>query len=129
MQGDPFTMVIALDKSGNANGELYVDDGKSYQHEKGFYYHVQLNFTMNGKKGVFKSKALEVEGWGKSVVDMPRSIGGRVERILLVAGGAFKPKSINVGSKALSFKSEGNFVEVKDPKVEIGKEWQVDFEF
>lgn len=35
MKKDPFTLRIALDKSSNARGELYIDDGVSYNHEQG----------------------------------------------------------------------------------------------
>jgi len=30
MATDPITLIIALDKAGQAAGELYVDDGRSY---------------------------------------------------------------------------------------------------
>ncbi|KAI4180650.1 MAG: hypothetical protein L6R41_007093 [Letrouitia leprolyta] len=39
MKWDPYTLVIALDKNGNAEGELYVDDGESFEFQKGAYIH------------------------------------------------------------------------------------------
>ncbi|EJD08185.1 alpha-glucosidase [Fomitiporia mediterranea MF3/22] len=35
MKNDPFTLRVALDTSCNARGELYLDDGESYSHERG----------------------------------------------------------------------------------------------
>jgi alpha 1,3-glucosidase len=32
---DPFTLCVALSKAGSACGELYLDDGVTYSHEKG----------------------------------------------------------------------------------------------
>ena len=34
MKLDPYTIRVALDKSGNAKGELYIDDGDSYDYRK-----------------------------------------------------------------------------------------------
>lgn len=35
MKQDPFTIRVALSKSSTAKGELYLDDGETYAHEKG----------------------------------------------------------------------------------------------
>ena len=35
MRGDPFTLRVALDKGAKAKGELYLDEGDGYMHEKG----------------------------------------------------------------------------------------------
>jgi alpha 1,3-glucosidase len=33
MKDDPYTLVVALNANGAADGELYVDDGKSYDYQ------------------------------------------------------------------------------------------------
>ena len=38
-QDDPYTLVVALDSKGCAEGELYVDDGKSFAFERGVFAH------------------------------------------------------------------------------------------
>lgn len=48
MANDPYTLVIALNSSQAAEGELYIDDGKSYDYEKGAYIHRKFIFS-NGK--------------------------------------------------------------------------------
>ncbi|KAJ6815921.1 putative glucan 1,3-alpha-glucosidase [Iris pallida] len=44
MAKDPYTLVIALNSSLAAQGELYIDDGKSYDFEHGAYIHRQFSF-------------------------------------------------------------------------------------
>ncbi|KAK9816687.1 hypothetical protein WJX72_003707 [[Myrmecia] bisecta] len=44
MANDPFTLVIALDDTGSAEGQLYVDDGHSFAFERGVFAHRQLTF-------------------------------------------------------------------------------------
>ncbi|KAM7513895.1 hypothetical protein LguiA_003478 [Lonicera macranthoides] len=39
MENDPITLVIALNSSQAAEGELYIDDGKSFDFEKGAFIH------------------------------------------------------------------------------------------
>lgn len=33
MAKDPLTLVVALDRSGGARGDLYMDDGRSYAYQ------------------------------------------------------------------------------------------------
>lgn len=49
MAGDPITLVIALDKAGQAWGELYVDDGRSYAFLRGAYAYRSFHFTADGR--------------------------------------------------------------------------------
>jgi alpha 1,3-glucosidase len=45
---DPFTLIIAVDGQENAEGELYVDDGESFEYVTGSYIHRTFRFTRNG---------------------------------------------------------------------------------
>ena len=51
---DPFTLLVALDASGNAHGQLYLDDGHSMAYERGIFSHVAYDF----KGGVLSSSDL-----------------------------------------------------------------------
>ncbi|RKP27115.1 glycosyl hydrolases family 31-domain-containing protein, partial [Syncephalis pseudoplumigaleata] len=44
MKDDPFTLIVALDKNGTAQGELYTDDGVSYDFLDGSYIHRRFTF-------------------------------------------------------------------------------------
>jgi len=45
MTNDPYTLVVALDSQGEANGELYVDDYKSFQYRQGQYMYRKFSFS------------------------------------------------------------------------------------
>ncbi|CAM8986521.1 unnamed protein product [Rhodiola kirilowii] len=48
MVNDPYTLVIAVNSSQAAEGELYVDDGKTFEFAKGGFIHRRFVFS-NGK--------------------------------------------------------------------------------
>lgn len=58
MKLDPFTLRVALDSRGTARGELYLDDGESYSHEKGDL--IWREFLASSAKGKAKAKALRI---------------------------------------------------------------------
>ncbi|KAL9257322.1 putative glucan 1,3-alpha-glucosidase [Drosera capensis] len=45
MTNDPYTLVIALNSSRSAEGELYIDDGKSFEFQRGAYIHRRFIFS------------------------------------------------------------------------------------
>ncbi|CAG8644407.1 22835_t:CDS:2 [Dentiscutata erythropus] len=45
MHLDPFTLVIALNENGEATGSLYLDDGETYNYEKGYFVYRQFKFS------------------------------------------------------------------------------------
>jgi len=47
MEKDPFTLVVALDASGKAEGYLYLDDGSSYDYLKGAYIFRKFSYSNN----------------------------------------------------------------------------------
>eukprot|EP00741_Cyanophora_paradoxa_P006746 tig00001038_g6525.t1 len=42
---DPYTLLVALDSAGRAEGELYVDDGRSYAYQRGGFIHRAFSFA------------------------------------------------------------------------------------
>lgn len=127
MEGDPFTLLIALDENAQAKGFLYVDDGKSYRHEKGDYHYVDFSFAGS----VLTSSALNVKSWGTKRESAASEYGGRVERLILIGypGSLTKIEAkSDLGEWDLSFtvKAAGHVV-VKDPKVLIGTPFSINF--
>lgn len=45
MSTDPYTLVVALDSSGSAAGELYMDDGSSFDYQSGAYVLRRITFS------------------------------------------------------------------------------------
>ncbi|KAF8064543.1 PSL5 [Scenedesmus sp. PABB004] len=54
MGSDPFTLVVALDGSGSASGDLYVDDGASFAFAAGHYLHRRFTYA----RGVLSCDAM-----------------------------------------------------------------------
>ena len=50
MKYDPFTLRVALDKGGNARGELYLDDGESYNYRQGEFVWREFTAEHSSKK-------------------------------------------------------------------------------
>ncbi|CAG8642958.1 19024_t:CDS:10, partial [Racocetra persica] len=88
MRTDPFTLLIALDKNGKATGSLYLDDGETYDYEKGHFVHLQFNFEAR----ILTSESLSLLKNDKNLY--AKSINSvRVERII-VLGLDVKPTNI-----------------------------------
>ena len=153
MKHDPFTLRVALSKAGTARGELYLDDGESYNHMKGQF--VWREFI--AEKSSKKSKTLHLSSrdlgaakpneavdsvtlkiydpandYTKNIADV------RVEKIVIVGLSAM-PSSVKVqgGQElrweytpgvSLSGKNEGaaSLLTIKDPKLLIIKDWSIE---
>jgi len=130
MRWDPYTLVIVLDKSGNAKGELYVDDGETFDYQQGAYIHRSFEFS----NGVLESKDLGTKG---KLTDkyhkMMKNVG--VEKVVIV--GALKSwegkASVKAGKEEVGFEFHGEqggkaaWAVVKKPGVKIGEDWRIEF--
>lgn len=148
MKKDPFTLRIALDKSSNARGELYIDDGVSYNHEQGQIVWREFKAAKAGKgikissHDLAKTKPIEaIDGVALTTYnpanEFAQSISHvRVEKIV-VLGLEKKPSSVKVAGgevefefvagEAASSKKEGtsSVLTIKDPKVSIVTDWEI----
>jgi len=154
MKRDPFTLRVALSNSGTARGELYLDDGESYNHMKGQF--VWREFVAEKSKstktlklssrdlGAAKPKEA-VDGVALQTYDptneYAKSIAEiRVEKIVIV-GLSAKPSSVKIqGGQELIWeyisgvasgeKKEGaaSLLVIRDPKVLIIKDWSIEIE-
>ena len=80
MANDPFTLWVALNSSGSAEGDLYIDDGHSFVYQRGSYLHRQFSFS----KGVLKNKAAETSAAVMSIKAGKLSMSNTIERIVVV---------------------------------------------
>ncbi|KAJ5318042.1 hypothetical protein PENANT_c004G08767 [Penicillium antarcticum] len=136
MRWDPYTLVITLDKNGEAEGSLYVDDGETFDYERGAYIH--RNFHYLGS--VLSSEDVGTKG-PKTAEYLKTMAGVTVERVIIVDPPAeWKNKEtvtvIEDGSKAGSTASlefyeqplgQASYAVVKKPDVGIGKTWRIEF--
>ena len=84
MRWDPFTLVVALDKAGNAQGTLYLDDGESFDYTSGAYIH--RRFTFSGLSAELVSEEFEIgRKEGKLTARYKKEMYGvRVEKVVIV---------------------------------------------
>jgi len=153
MKKDPFTLHVALDKSGNAQGELYLDDGETYAHQKGHF--IWRKFTASSLDN--KSKGIRVSStnlaketstseavYGAEVAvyepanNYAKSVESvRVEKIVIL-GLSKKPSKVKTNSGttlqwayedgvASSGKKDGlaSVLTIKDPHVSIINDWSI----
>ena len=141
MKFDPFTLVIVLGNSGDAEGTLYLDDGESFDYKDGAYIHRRFqyqgasaeltseDFATSGKKTKEYLKQMEKVRVEKIVIiGVPDSWKSKVE-----VGISQNQGGHNAGSKKapLEFhaREEGKaaWVSVRDPGVQIGAGWKIAF--
>ena len=148
MKRDPFTLKVALSQSGSARGELYLDDGESYDHREGNF--VWREFVAESTKKVVKisSKDLASRNADRAVdgVELATYDGGnhfanalkgvRVERIV-VLGLKNRPSKVTLGNTDLEFTFEDGVaavgrkegvaskLTVKNPGGIIASDWTV----
>ncbi|KAL0350372.1 UNVERIFIED_CONTAM: putative glucan 1,3-alpha-glucosidase [Sesamum radiatum] len=127
MENDPYTLVIALNSSKAAEGELYVDDGKSFQFQKGAYIH--RHFTFSNGKLTSSNLGPVTTGHSKFASGCP------VERIILL-GLSPEPKTgfVEPGNEKVDIESgplvlrEGkgqSVLTIRKPNVRISDDWTI----
>ncbi|XP_074861552.1 neutral alpha-glucosidase AB isoform X2 [Carettochelys insculpta] len=119
MHHDPFTLYVALSPQGTAEGDLFIDDGHTYNFEsKAQYLHRHFSFASNtltarsaDPKGVFESPA-----W--------------IERVVIL--GAGKPAAVLLRQPGLpetrldfQHQPETSVLTLRKPGVNIGADWSI----
>ncbi|KAG1472197.1 hypothetical protein G6F56_001684 [Rhizopus delemar] len=109
MRHDPFTLVIAQDSQGQAEGNLYLDDEETYSYQKGIYTYTSFQYTQ-------QQLTCQTEG-DPSFMTEPI----RVERIRIL--GVKAPQGVKVIqgsiSRELKFTVDENVLTIKDPKLSV----------
>ncbi|KAI9822527.1 MAG: hypothetical protein M1827_000246 [Pycnora praestabilis] len=138
MRWDPFTLVVVMDKAGNAEGSLYLDDGETFDYQSGAYIHRKFSFDKASSS--LASEDLGTKG-SKTAAYLKTMAKVRVEKVVVIgARNEWAAKKdvmiIEDGSKTAAradfsyHAAEGNkgaWVVVRDPKVAIGNSWKIDF--
>ncbi|KAG6015238.1 hypothetical protein E4U54_003917 [Claviceps lovelessii] len=105
MRFDDYTLVLTMSKDGSAEGDLYADDGDTFDHEKGQYIYRKFNLA----DGTLKStdaegrdvRSIKPGRWLKAMQEV------YVDRIVVVGA----PASLN--KQQVSIESEGRTWAVK----------------
>ncbi|KAK4788494.1 hypothetical protein SAY86_019813 [Trapa natans] len=127
MTNDPYTLVIALNSSKVAEGELYIDDGKSFNFKQGAYIHRRFVF----KDGKLTSSDARNSFSGKLRFNSDCTI----ERIIIL-GHAAGPKNalvepenlkleIELGPLQLHGRSGPAVLTIRKPGVLVTSDWTI----
>ncbi|TKS72276.1 Neutral alpha-glucosidase AB [Collichthys lucidus] len=117
MEHDPYTLYVALNPKRTAEGELYVDDGHTFNYEKKEFIHRRLSFANN----VLSSVNL--------APDAHFSTRSWIERIIIL--GASKPGKVTLIAGAQESQLEFEFdasmsvLTIRKPGMNAGVDWTV----
>jgi alpha 1,3-glucosidase len=139
MKADPYTLVVVLGDSGDASGELYIDDGETFDYQQGAFIHRKFQFDWASNALASVDAAPEKGKLYDKIAKAMHKV--RVERVLVVnAPKAWKDKKKVVVMRGgtekmtkadLKFyqgdKGHASWAVVKDPKVGIGSDWSISF--
>ncbi|ODA82453.1 hypothetical protein RJ55_00960 [Drechmeria coniospora] len=105
MRFDDYTLVVSVSKSGGAEGELYADDGDSFEHEKGQYIYRKFSLVGNKLSSVDAegrdAASVKAGSWLKAMREV------YVDRVIVVGA----PSEWN--KKEVQIRSEGRTWSVK----------------
>ncbi|OQO15224.1 hypothetical protein B0A48_00607 [Cryoendolithus antarcticus] len=146
MKWDPFTLVVVIGHSGDAEGTLYLDDGESFDFQEGAYIH--RKFAFSTAAGSLQSEDLTTAGTStsKKVKAYLASMAQvHVEKVIIVgAPSAWQSKAkVQVSETASGSSSSATkdvpfefvakdggkaaYAVVKNPGVAIGAGWKIQF--
>ena len=142
MKYDPFTLVVVLGTSGDAEGILYLDDGESYDYQEGASIH--RAFRYKAATSSLTSIDLQEKAGKKTKEYLKTMEKVRVEKVIVVgAPDAWKGKTEvevveEIGGKSAGTKKVGldfhekeggkaAYAVVRDPGVHIGGGWKIQF--
>lgn len=130
MKWDPYTLVVTLNKAGTAYGELYVDDGETFDYQSGAY--IKRAFTY--ADGILESKDISIKGkLTDKYVKAMKKVG--IEKIIVIGA----PKEWE-GMQSVMFgtaihraeyhagrNGKAAWAVVKAPKASIGEDFRIKF--
>ncbi|KAJ3384794.1 hypothetical protein HDU84_002633 [Entophlyctis sp. JEL0112] len=121
---DPVTLVIAVDGARTASGQMYADDGHTFEHATRQAYLLARfdysNGVLRGTRGAGDAKAAD-GGWAHARVERVLLVGvpDAVKSVVAVAAGDRSRLEFSRGADGV--------IVVKDPKVVVGAEWEIIF--
>ena len=121
MYSDPYTLYVALDTSGNAYGDLYMDDEHSFDHDKTNSYGL-AKFSVDMQKGMISNNVLNgTSNWAQN-----EAKSRMIERIVIM-GANTAPKSFSSGNQSIDFHydSTTEVIVLRKPGVSAVMDWEI----
>jgi len=117
MENDPFTLVIALDEKGEAEGRLYYDDGHTFNYKNGEYY--ISKFTFSGTTLTCTSEG-------------PYATPATVERVVIIGLNNKPDRATSTAGQNTNkcvVLDHGSSVVIRKPDLPVNTNWKIDLMF
>lgn len=117
MATDPYTLVVALNADGEAFGELYTDDGKSYNYENGAFTLTKFLYAKDGLESIVSAGGdTNYVGWKNAI-----------ERIVIMGVENGSIHAMNIEGRNVEFEEDADIktIIVRKPGVTIGSNWRL----
>ncbi|KAJ1911391.1 glucosidase II [Mycoemilia scoparia] len=133
MRNDPYTLHIYVDEDGSAKGDLYIDDGETFDFEKGGYIHSSFEFSENklvsSQNQDPKDVSIDAEVRNKYRESVEHI---RIERIIVVGYQKVAAKAFISDSQGADREVDveedpitGSLV-VRNPSVSVAHDWTIE---
>uniref|UniRef100_A0A1A7YRW6 Glucosidase, alpha, neutral AB n=1 Tax=Iconisemion striatum TaxID=60296 RepID=A0A1A7YRW6_9TELE len=118
MEHDPYTLFVALNAQRTAEGELYIDDGHTFNYENKEFIHRRLLFSNNvlSSVNVATEARFTTNSW--------------IERVIIL--GASKPRKVTLktadGNKSqldFDFDASTTVLTIRKPSMNAGEDWNM----
>ncbi|KAG6197668.1 hypothetical protein E4U10_008057 [Claviceps purpurea] len=137
MRFDDYTLVVALSRDGSAEGDLYADDGDTFEHEEGQYiyrrFHLQGNTLASTDAEGRDAKSIKAGKWLEAMREV------YVDRIIIVGAPAvLNREEVSIESEGRTWgvkveyhaaeKGRAAFAVLGRVGARIGEDWRIGFE-
>ena len=134
MRFDDYTVVVSVSKSGTAEGELYVDDGDTFDHEKGQFIHRKFRLdskTLSSSDADGRdAKSVKPDTWLKAMKEV------YVNKIVVVGAPAtWNRKEVQIESEGRTWSAKVQYQPAEKGRAayavvgrvgsRIGEDWSV----
>nr|AAU87580.1 glucosidase II alpha subunit [Trichoderma reesei] len=134
MRFDPYTLVVSVSKDGQAEGELYVDDGDSYEYQDGQYIHRQFSLKDDVLSSVDAegrdTRKIKPGKWLKAMQNV------HIDKIIIVgAPASWDREAVQIESDGRAWaaqvvyhaadKDRAAFATVTHVKARVGDDWSI----
>ncbi|KAL6225500.1 hypothetical protein ACLB2K_004350 [Fragaria x ananassa] len=124
MVNDPYTLVIALNSSQAAEGELYVDDGKSFEFQQGSYIHRRFVFA-DGKLSSLNLALGQTQFSSECVIERIILLGLSTGQKSATIEPANQNAEIERGPLLLHSRQGPTALTIRKPNVRIADDWVI----
>ncbi|KAG5481618.1 hypothetical protein CUR178_06970 [Leishmania enriettii] len=124
---DPFTLFVALNAKGNSYGDLYIDDGTTYDYQKGAFVHRAFSYS---------NQVLQNSAYPDAPGDAALYHAVNVVERVVIYGYVGKVKKVILNTlvdgtevaSSLEFEQLGQTVTVRKSNALVAADWFISFE-